>query len=592
MEYKPTELKEFVPALLSRGTRWGMLLPLTTNILEAGHIDMFKEFIKYLQLEVEPNRWKSSQAPRQILTAYAKTQPSLDSLKQIYQILSDIGCFQCAREGNRDEHLAHRCLFVAAVQAGDDLYAATEYEVICNLDSSLMDDDHELHRLFAEMKARCGDWDSAFHHIARFSVAKLIRPAQIDGLLNYVATAALKSGSAEDIELVLRRLFELYNFRVKRSFVLPVIDRYCSSHDITGLCSWLQFCADAGLKIDDHFLELFYKRCRKFWSFGWRDLENLDETLRVALPELSANWPSWRPRLTNNRMIAHHQLARSTDDGAKCVSVPKPGGRNTVFQQMLDLVDAKKWERAYKLYDTTFRHEAKFSAQCFRLAIESCIQLDGGNTDRAGELIREAFEQGHDFSQALTAFLLQKLAEGERAQTLLDDMLRLGIQIHDEVYNKAARSLTKEGKYVAAKRVCHLAARENGEGNLAYNQYNFANLLYLLVGAKQYEELEELLRKFMSGTQFWHGSKVCKENVKLAMKTVAQRCVKESNQQNQHRKALDMLDAAFVHIKANRATKNERQQLVEQFGTMVVSALKAKESRAEAHGARVDSACA
>ena len=66
----------------------------------------------------------------------------------------------------------------------------------------------------------------------------------------------------------------------------------------------------------------------------------------------------------------------------------------------------------------------------------------------------------------------------------------MGARIHDSAYNKAAQALSAMGNLRAAAELCETAARENANGELLYNEYNFANLVFAYTGSARYSTLQ------------------------------------------------------------------------------------------------------
>ena len=193
------------------------------------------------------------------------------------------------------------------------------------------------------------------------------------------------------------------------------------------------------------------------------------------------------------------------------------------------------------------------------------LRTKDAKIDDAIALIQTAHEQGHDVSEALTPLLLARLEGGDDPNHLIDEALRMGARIHDSAYNKAAQALSAMGNLRAAAEMCETAARENANGELLYNEYNFANLVFAYTGSARYSTLQAVLSKFTSEEQWWRGSRTCKESVKLAMKTVAMRSVVDTQEKASHRQALDKLDEALMHVKKCRSNKDHRRAVTEAF---------------------------
>lgn len=185
------------------------------------------------------------------------------------------------------------------------------------------------------------------------------------------------------------------------------------------------------------------------------------------------------------------------------------------------------------------------------------LRNDNGDTQAAAALIDEAHARGEDISEAMTSLLMAQLKEGHDANKILHQATTRGVRIHDSVYNSAAQQLAAQGDFMGAAKVCKLAARENGEGHLAYSEYNFSNLVYTYTGCARYDALHSILTEFRDAQVGWQGSKICKESIKLAMKTAAQRSTIHG-QSSPHYRALLDLDATLCHVQRCRAINASR----------------------------------
>lgn len=184
-------------------------------------------------------------------------------------------------------------------------------------------------------------------------------------------------------------------------------------------------------------------------------------------------------------------------------------------------------------------------------------RLDASNQHHSdattAALIDAAQARGEDVSEALSSLLMAQLKEGHDPKDILLQASCRGVRVHDSVYNSAAQQLATRGDFRGAARVCKLAAKENGQGQLAYSEYNFSNLVYIYTGSARYEALHSVLDEFRSSDQMrWQGSKICKESVKLAMKTVAQRATVQGGEDSEHYQALLDLDATLCHVQQCR----------------------------------------
>ena len=220
------------------------------------------------------------------------------------------------------------------------------------------------------------------------------------------------------------------------------------------------------------------------------------------------------------------------------------------FRWLSKLADGEQWDKLCQVYTDMSSQGQIQSDRCLRLGVVGHLRADGGRTERAAALVSAAEAQGKDVTHAATPLQLAQIEEGADAEEVIYSSLRRRIRLHDSVYNIASQRLSALGKWQAAIEVCQIAARENGSGDMLYNACNFSNLIYAYTGSMRYDALDNILDSFCADSAPWHGSRICKESIKFAMKRVAMRAVAAEalSKGVKHRKALDRLDAALQHV--------------------------------------------
>ncbi|KAK3177315.1 hypothetical protein K4F52_009881 [Lecanicillium sp. MT-2017a] len=230
------------------------------------------------------------------------------------------------------------------------------------------------------------------------------------------------------------------------------------------------------------------------------------------------------------------------------------GAETDAFTDLKKLVDEEKWDELCETYSKMWEQGQITSSKCLGLGIIGHLRADEGRTARAAALADAAVAKGQDVTFAVTPLQLAQIEEGADVEELIATSLNHGVHIDDCVYNKASRRLSKLGRWQAAINVCETAARENGNGDVLYNETNFSNLIYAYSGSMRYEPLSSVLDIFTADSASWHGSPICKESIKFAMKAVAMRVVTAESvpESKRHREALDKLDAALRHVQICR----------------------------------------
>ncbi|POR31448.1 Uncharacterized protein TPAR_08340 [Tolypocladium paradoxum] len=505
-----------------------------------------KHMEQALDLFSDPTRsrlWMRGMLAYRMLARYGRSQENFQDTKQLYRAMQAASLFQKFDVPIATEYKIRRLMVLMAVDKGDDAFAQTEMQTIQQLEPNASKSDMKLQSKLVVRDATLGQWESVRAHIKVLKHVADVGCIEFQGMLTVVTDAFAQSHSPVELEGCLRDFVAEYQMKLKYRWVYIVLDGYASRHQAESVFSWLRFCSDSGLCMDDAFVQRFYSRCRKYWSFSDKSISNLQRSLKASSP---------------------------FDSGPGADTVD-PVGVSPLRNQ---------WSKARKdspmASSTNGTNVSAFSAQSLRLAVVEQLRMKGAKVESAIALVESAHEQGHDVSEALTPLLLARLERGDDPNDLIDEALRMGARIHDSAYNKAAQALSAMGNLRAAAEVCEVAARENANGELLYNEYNFANLVFAYTGSARYTALQSVLSKFTSEEQWWRGSRTCKESIKLAMKTAAMRTVVHTKEKVSHRQALDKLDEALMHVKRCRSNRDHRRAVTEAFLRVIKTPSKAE----------------
>lgn len=431
-----------------------------------------------------------------------------EQAKAFFISIKDAGLFKDCGVSSSIEYKIRRLIILEGLKAGDAKWVATEMQELCEVDDAAARVDVGLQGGIIMQDAAFGKWDSVRDGIQKLGkiLETISEPWQ--RMLGHIADLYAQVHGTRELEAWLKEMPVQFGVKLRQSWVKAVLEEHAKKHELVEMSEWLEFCSRRGLDLDYTYVQQLCQSCRQDWGFDDKALSRIRETMQDYT---SLNSNAW---------------------------------------------DKVLRDRA----DTTIADPAKE----LRSAIYSKIEEDGGRAEGAFSLIEEAHARGEDITEALTPALMAELDAGRDAATLVNEALRRGAQVHDKVYNKAAQSLSSQRDLRGAVAMCKLAAEENGKGNLLYNEYNFANMIFAYTGLAQYEALSSLLQQFTSTVEVWRGSKTCKESIKRAMKTAAMRgtqCDKSSSRK--HVQALDELDAALMHVKKCRADHVERRAVTE-----------------------------
>ncbi|KAF7560541.1 hypothetical protein G7046_g3627 [Stylonectria norvegica] len=502
-----------------------------------------------------------------------KSKNDLEEIKNVYRLLQKAGLFKNASLSSVTQYAIRRRIAMIAFDAGDDALADTEVKHLYALRPEGAKSDLELQAKLISRDAKLGNWDSVRTTIAELEGSQE-QSIDFKKAVGHIYQPILEpyvkahTHSPEELENFIRHLVDEYGVVINQAVAFSVIDGYGRNCNVASLTKWIQYCQNNSVRLEQSFMNRVFSMSHKYWNLTPDQITGMFEEVRVSMRWLQ------RPRLmkySSNGALEELQGSGPRTKEAERTTQLVPEKANgderferDIFTQMNTRALKNDWEQVYEVYNEALDRSLGFSIRCLRLAVIANIRKDGGKSNDAARLVREAHAEGHDVSSALVPLLVARMEEGEDAADLIQDTLRQGGHIHDSVYNKAARQSSQRGYRHAAVKLCKLAAQENGNGELAYNKYNFVNLVSAYSCLGWYNELAPLLASFMSKKVWWNGSKECKESIKLAMKIIGVRAVKNPRDNCEHEDALICLDHALQHVKECRATvKDDRLMLTE-----------------------------
>ncbi|KKO99361.1 hypothetical protein THAR02_08546 [Trichoderma harzianum] len=554
IESEPTKTDTVLTALLPKFKDPVQILsPLTKWLWEKKDKKGLERLLQLLSDRKQARFWMHGMTLYRVLSGLDEVMGSFKDIKHLYRLLQSAGLYQGIVVPPNIEYKIRRLMVSKALKAGDDAFAQEEMKSLYEMDPDAVKSDIKLQSRLIVREAALGHWESVRNGIEALESADGTKSNDLRYMISKITDVFVQTCSSEGLEALLRRFVRSYRIPLRSRWVNLVLDRHASRHDLDSMFSWLQFCHDAGFQMDDTFMQRFYSGCRKYWSFSDKTITNLHQNLQELSPAISKVSPS-----------------KADGKGSSDLSLPllEPHrwlSEVDAFECMEWLSARNEWERVCEAYNRLQSSELKPSVRCLRLAVIGHIKRQDGSIDEAASLIDEARGKGLNVTEALTPLLLARLEKGDDAGELIKHALRRGARIHDSVYNKAAQILSANGDLRGAATMCEVAARENGNGELLYSEYNFSNLVFAYTGSASYNALKSILSNFTSEVQWWRGSRACKESIKLAMKTTAMRAVVHPKEKNDHKDALFKLDEALIHVKKCRSTRDDRRAVTEAF---------------------------
>ncbi|KAL7794477.1 hypothetical protein V8C37DRAFT_375641 [Trichoderma ceciliae] len=553
-EYEPTKTITVLATLLSKfKDPIQVLSPLTKWLWEKKDKKGIERLLEFLSDREQARFWMHGKMIYRVLSSLDEVMENFTDVKHFYRLLQSTGLYQGIVVPAHVEYKIRRLMVSKALKAGDDAFVQEEMGCLCKVDSEAVKSDVKLQSRLMVREATLGHWESVRDGIEALEGVESTKPNDLRYIISKITDVFVQTCSSEGLEALLRRFVRTYNIPLKSRWVNLVLDLYASRHDLDSMFSWLHFCRDAGFQMDDTFLHRFYSGCRKYWSFSDRTITNLHQNLQELAPAV----PNLPPSKADGKGLS--DVPPALLESRSWLS------EADAFECMEWLSARSEWERVCEAYGRLLSSRLNPSVRCLRLAVIGHIRKQDGSVDEAASLIDGARGSGHDVTEALTPLLLARLEQGDDAGDLVKQALHRGARIHDSVYNKAAQMLSAKGDLRGAATMCEVAARENGNGQLLYSEYNFSNLVFAYTGSASYQALKSILSKFTSEVQWWRGSRACKESIKLAMKTTAMRAVVHPKEKNDHQNALFQLDEALIHVKKCRSSRDDRRAVTEAF---------------------------
>ncbi|KJZ79222.1 hypothetical protein HIM_01373 [Hirsutella minnesotensis 3608] len=523
-----------------------VLLALAEFMQHSGCKSYLADALSFLSDIKRRHRWMHGMQIHQVLAQREGPRENFAETKMLYQAMLEAGLFQLSDLSSAAQRQIRSSMALRGSAAGDDALAQSESKALQALVPPGKQLDVEEQCKVIISKAVAGQWNSVYADLEDIQKRSGTRCGALQDVVIRITDIFAQRHTSQELEGFLRRLVPQFGMKLRRRWVYLVFDGFCSQRQDESAFAWLRFCSMHGLSLDQDFCHQFYHRCRKIWCYSDASVVKLEE------------------RINNLQTIAN--------------------GRHD--DVIVDKNSKEQQEASYTKPSDPETMDGLRSMTDLRSAVVELLNAEKSGIERAISIVDHAHKQGLNVSEALTPLLLARLKRGDEPTSLVDEALHMGARVHDSVYNKAAQALATKGDLGGAVEMCECAARENGRGHLGYNRYNFANLLFAYTGSWRYDALQLLLSDFTSDSLWWKGGRVCKESIKLAMKTTAMRVVVSSEQsadvrrKAHHKQVLLDLDAALLHVKRCRSDQFARRSVSDTLVDVVAKSHDAREERA------------
>jgi hypothetical protein len=475
-----------------------------------------------------------------------------------------------------------------ALDGNDPSYASVQAESLYALSPSSRNDINIMGR-YALLQAREGQWDTVRSDFEKMKLVIDGQEKRYSRAFELVLREYVRHHTWGEIESFLETYVEELDVPLNQYMVTIVADRHGSCRDIKALGKWLEFCSEAGFEFDNTFCSTILQNCDKHWNYGHSDLQRLYRKLKST--GLDSHFPESKKYIRSileatdgvggrqlKRQVRHLRNSLRSDDSWM--------DRNMVLKRMTEASRCGKWGIALAVYRQAVLNKMGFSSRCLRVAVEAVVHLEGGACQTAMDLIQEAHADGHDVSAAAVPYMLAQLdgishGNGQGGfqkdiTDLLNTFHNCGIEVHDSVYNRAARICLDRRSYRAAVVVCKTASERNGEKDLCYSPYNFSNLLRAYTSLHDYDAARTLMEQLRGGKDESH--QVCLKALQRARTRLRAAALSALSDQSRakHLSGLGYVEDALQHVKECRRDVfiDQRQELEDEALRIVCKRLK------------------
>lgn len=321
-------------------------------------------------------------------------------------------------------------------------------------------------------------------------------PREFRKHIGHVTELLVKSYGVEELGDWLKRAAETYGLVLETKWAFPVLNGYAYHHDIEGMMVWLEFCLNHGLKMDYDFAVAWKRTCRGYLRF------NEDETRML--------WTRMIKFMLPTHMTGRDYQAQSHKSGLK--------------SRMAELTKSGLWDKACLVFDAALIKSREICDVSLTMALHAQVRANKGYAKPALQLLERVRDYGKDTAIAQEQFLRKEIENRHDSdiKALLFLAAEHGCEIPAKVYTLAAEKVMGRDLHTAHD-ILQLGVRQLSHGKLAFNGECFAKLLYINIALRRYDAVHSLVSYFVSGREVWHGTMVCKESMKFAIRELAKR---------------------------------------------------------------------
>lgn len=358
--------------------------------------------------------------------------------------------------------------------------------------------------LFAQHKARLGDWDGARMSFEAMSVSGKEASDAYGEVFVPILKIYARGHTTTETEDFLRFYVDELKVPIVAYTVTLMANHYGAVRDVQSLVQWLKYCADSGFKVDAAFSNAILTNCRRRWKLPFSDLRTMFLKLRAMSPEFADKCTEdmmVHAALSDPKCGSRSAVGRVVSlkiDPGKLAIRGKCAPEREVVLAMRQQLSFGRPGQSLRIYKRALHQGMPFSSHALRLAVQASLRVRENNYEAAYSLIQRAQRSGEDVSGAAVPLLAAQirhinlsLAKEDRVDAIRKLMGQLGdkeIRVSDVTLNLAALSCLNAGRYAEAVEYALAAARALDQSGPCYNMYNFSILI------SSYAEMGDLER--------------------------------------------------------------------------------------------------
>ncbi|KAL6862808.1 hypothetical protein ACO1O0_003046 [Amphichorda felina] len=550
---------------------------LLRSLAETGNREATQHFLRYLS-ELPPSTFTlDGTSVQRLLEGHGELFKSPPNTQRVYHTLRDSGLSEFLELTPDTEYKLHRSLAQVAYKYGDVAICLQELKELHKINATRTSNDPNLWGPLIIAEAATCQGPSFEPSLLRIEEIATPGSKEMQTILRSLTDVWAQRLPPDDFEDAVKSLVTKFRMPLKRRWMYTILGHHSANLDHEAMLSWLQFAFHNGFRLDELFLRKLYLMFRLRWRVGDEELFRFYEALRELDPNVSP--PDVIPKTSTKQARASRRLTpkQKLEDwetreirSAELLCSGENRADVKAFKSMQACAYDGNWEEVWALYEKDCSSTIASSLRCLRLAVMARLKLDNGATSQASKLVDESHKRGLDVSEVLTPLLVAQIVEGVDPRKMVRHNLRRGFRIQTMVYNMASQSSCIAKHSLAAIEICEMAAAENGGGDLLYDPYNFANLVYAFTGLGLYNRLGSVLSSFMEKKRWWTGTRVSMDTMKLAMKTVAKRLAfpRSKRDTRYQEAALAKLNSAFEYGFQCKQTPDQREEMMDSFAKL------------------------